>query len=90
MSSTSPTPPTEVPLSGEQKLTAKRFNERVKLVVAILHSVALAIFGLGGLRLAFDPTVQPPAMAAIILAIVIPMVLEGIAFYILGKLKAEN
>lgn len=82
--------PDEPPLTAAAKLAAKRHNERQKFFVSILHSLAIAIFGLGGLRLIFDPSAQPPAMFAIALAIAIPVALEFVAYYILGNLEAES
>lgn len=87
---TESTPPPEPVMTAEQKLKAKRFNERLKLVAAFFHSLALAVLGLGALRLVFDPGAARPGFWLILLAIIGAVVLEAIALYILGKLKAEN
>ncbi|WP_188908195.1 hypothetical protein [Aureimonas endophytica] len=74
----------------KRKLKAKRLNERLKLSASSNQALALAILSVGGLQYMFDPAAAKPDGQHIMLAVAAGFVLEIVAIYIVGKMKAEN
>lgn len=83
-------PPPEASMPRAERTRNKIHNERMKLLSSLFHGLALATFGLGALRLILDPGAQPPGQGTIALALAAALFAEVVAFYILGRSRAEN
>ena len=77
-------------LSRDQKLRNKLWNDQFKLLSTILHNVAIAVFGIGFLRYAFDSSLTQASTIGIVVAISMTIALEMGALYMLRLQRSEN